>query len=281
MSEKGLIQNNRIAGMNYYYRNFSLNYALQSMRKNGLKNIELWTCPQHYRISDEYRDSTKRISEEINRVGMNVVCITPQQGNPNAFNLSAKGELLIKGTWKYFKNIIDTADELGAQLVAVNPGWDYFDESQIEAWKRSIEMCKKVAEYANAKDIDIVVEALQPDESHLVNSIIDLYQYLNDVNHENVYVNLDVGAMARNNETIEQYFLTFGNRIKHCHFVDGDPVGHRYWGDGNRNPKTDFLTFNEYKYKGYFSFEFAQNQYFKQPGLIEKEALSNLNQFLI
>ncbi|WEV37409.1 sugar phosphate isomerase/epimerase family protein [Lactobacillus sp. ESL0677] len=274
------ISKTRLSAMNYYYRNFSLDYFLDSVSQDGLTNIELWTSPQHFWIEKDGHQDVKELKRKVAAHHLQIICLTPQQSNPNPYNLAAKDERLRKGSFGYFKNLIDSAVELNVHLVALNSGWDFYDENPAEAWDRSVAMLKKVADYAKDREVKIAIEALQPDESHLVNSIVDLKHYLKDVNKDNVGVNLDLGAMARNYETIAQYFESLGEKIIHCHFVDGNPVGHRCWGEGERNPGEDFNVFNYYGYQGYFTFEFGQSKYFLNPAETERKALRFLNPFL-
>lgn len=274
------IKRSRLAAMNYYYRNYTFDYFLDSVSKNGLSNIELWASPQHFWIERTGHQNVASIKKRLADHHLKVICLTPQQSNPNPYNLAARGTNLREGSLNYFKNLIDASSELGVQMVALNSGWDYYDEDPKAAWDRSVEMMKKVAEYAASNQINVAIEALQPEESHLVNSIVDLKLYLECVNEENVGVNIDLGAMARNKETISQYFEAFGSKIIHCHFVDGNPFGHRCWGEGTRNPADDLKTFNTFHYHGDFTFEFGQSQYFLNPAETEQKALSFLKPFL-
>lgn len=274
------IKRSRLAAMNYYYRNYSFDYFLDSVCEHGLSNIELWTSPQHFWIDKSGHQSVISVKKRLADHHLKVICLTPQQSNPNPYNLAAKGKNLREGSLNYFKNLIDASAELGVHMVALNSGWDYYDENQKSAWERSVEMMKKVAKYAASNQIKIAIEALQPEESHLVNSIVDLKLYLECVNEDNVGINIDLGAMARNNETILQYFETFNSKIIHCHFVDGNPVGHRCWGEGTRNPADDIEVFNTFHYQGNFTFEFGQSQYFSNPAETERKALNFLKPYI-
>ena len=120
-------------------------------------------------------------------------------------------------------------------------GASYYDESKEDAWNRSVEMMRKVCDYAKANDILVAIEALQPDESVLVNSVEQLKAYLDAVNHPQLKVCIDFGAMARVNNTIQDYFDAFGKDVIHTHFVDGKPTGHLAWSDGTRDLKQDLL----------------------------------------
>lgn len=270
------IKRSRLSAMNYYYRNYSFNYFLDSVCENEFSNIELWTSPQHFWIENIGHQKVTSINKLLRDHHLKVICLTPQQSNPNPYNLAAKGTSLREKSLNYFKNLIDASSELGVHMVALNSGWDYYDEDPKEAWERSVEMMRVVAEYAASNQIKIAVEALQPEESHLVNSIVDLKLYLECVNESNVGVNIDLGAMARNKETISQYFEAFGSKVIHCHFVDGNPVGHKCWGEGTRNPIDDIRIFNKFHYLGNFTFEFGQPQYFLNPAETEQKALNFL-----
>jgi protein FrlC len=71
----------------------------------------------------------------------------------------------------------------------------------------------------------------------------------------NLFVALDTVAMAVAGETIDNYFETFGDRIRHVHLIDGTPAGHMAWGDGEL-PLGDYLDgLAKAEYSGYLSFE--------------------------
>ncbi|MDN6639227.1 MAG: sugar phosphate isomerase/epimerase [Tetragenococcus sp.] len=264
----------KFASMNYYYRFYPIEYFFSSLHKNNLKNFELWTCTHHIDINDVSYEDSKKLKRLMKNYQVQGVCITPEQSNPKPYNLAAKEKSLQDKTKKYLKNTVQVANELEIPKLSLNSGWNFYSENPHEAWDRSIEMMNVITEYAKEKGIMVVFEALQPDESQLVNTINDLVTYLRQVNSDNLFINLDLGAMAKANETIEQYFLTFKDKIKHCHFVDGAPTGHLAWGDGTRNVYDDFYSLKENGYKGYLTFEFANSRYFNQPFETDRKVLN-------
>lgn len=263
----------RIAGMNYYYRYYPIDYFFASLQKNELKQFELWTCTHHFDLSDISYQDTKLFKKKMGQYGVKGICLTPEQSNPKPYNLAAKDVHLKNKTRSYLENAIRAANELEISRLSLNSGWDFYSENPHEAWLRSAEMMHEIATFAKSNGVKVVFEALQPDESHLVNSIHDISLYLDKVNHNNVFVNIDFGAMARAHETIQQYFETFGKRIQHCHFVDGKPTGHLAWGQGTREVKTDLAQFIANDYEGYYTFEFANSAYFMHPFETDREAL--------
>lgn len=262
--------------MNYYYRYYPIDYFFESLRKNELKKFELWTGAHHFDLSDSNFQDTKLFKKKMTQYGVKGICLTPEQSNPKPYNLAVKDTFLKSRTHSYLKNAVRVANELEIPLLSLNSGWDFYSENPHEAWLRSADMMYEIASFAQSNGVKIVFEALQPDESHLVNSIHDIFLYLDEVNHNNVFVNIDLGAMARAQETIQQYFETFGKRIQHCHFVDGNPAGHLAWGKGTRDVKKDLKQFMANNYEGYYTFEFANSDYFIQPFETDQEALKNI-----
>lgn len=264
---------NRIAGMNYYYRYYPIDYFLQSLVKNNISQFELWMATQHFMVDDHGYQNVEKFIEKIKEYELKIICLTPEQSNPKPYSLTAAEPHLKVKAEKYFKNVIKVAKLLNCPIVGFNAGWAYYSEDIGEAWKRSVEMMRKLSYYAEKQGVGLVVEALQPNESPLVNSIADLQKYISEVGSSNLNINLDLGAMARQGETIQDYFDAFGSRIKHCHFVDGAPSGHLAWGDGQRDVVNDLKVLSSNNYQGYLSFEFAQEKYFIDPDKVDEGTL--------
>lgn len=105
-----------------------------------------------------------------------------------------------------------------------------------------------------------------------MNTISDLKDFLDLVNHDNLKICLDLGAMAKAKENINDYFEAFGSRIIHCHFVDGNPTGHMAWGDGTRCMSQDLNTLKKYNYTGLLSFEIVNRVYYRKPFEADKKS---------
>lgn len=82
---------------------------------------------------------------------------------------------------------------------------------------------------------------------------------------------IDTTAMGVAGETLEQWFQTFGDKIIHTHFVDGNPYGHLIWGDGCRNLEDDLTICQKYGYTGGFGQEITDQKYFKDLSLMIAE----------
>lgn len=257
-------------GMNIHYRYFSLEYFFNSVFQNGLSNVELWLCPQHFYINNEFVENTDRLKKLCNDYQQKIDCICPEQNNPKPNNVAAKGELLINNTLSYYKNVFKVAHEMNCHKVLITPGWNYYDETISEARGRSITMLKKLCNLAEEKEIELVLESIWAKSSQIASTIEQIGYLKEAVNKNNLRLTLDLGAMAAANETIEEWFKVFGKDLRHCHFVDGNPTGHMSWGRGTRDMEQDLHVFQDFDYNGKFSFEFVYPECYKNPSIEDK-----------
>lgn len=262
----------RIAGMNQHYRYYHLETFFARLQEAGIHYAQLWCGPMHFYIDHTRHDDVQILKELEAKYNVSIIGICPEQTNPKPYNIASKDR--IEDVFAYYQQIIEVASLLGCNQVLVTSGWAYLDEDKEEAWLRSITMMRRIVNLAKQHAICLVMEALQPDESILVNTVQDLKRYFDEVQHDALQVCIDFGAMARAQDTIQDYFESFPNQIALIHFVDGNPTGHLAWGDGDRNLKGDLKQLEKYQYKGFLSLETASSRYFQEPWMGEKTTLT-------
>lgn len=263
--------------MNCHYRFYDLEYFFQEASNNGFKYCEIWTSPHHFAVNSYECENPQKLVDLANKYEIEIIAICPEQTNPKPHNIATPFIDQQERVYQYFKNVIDVSSYVGANKVVITTGWCFYDEDSGQAYLRSVKMMKKICNYALEKGVVMALEALQPDESLLVNSAKELSNYIEDVNVDSLKVCIDMGAMARANETINDYFDLFGESIVHVHFVDGHPTGHLAWGDGYRDIQQDLIDFKENNYSGFLSLETASDRYFEIPSETDKRSM---NQFL-
>ena len=208
------------------------------------------------------------------RYGVKIIGICPEQTNPKPHNMAACGSEAQTRVFSYFRNVVDVAAAVGANQVVVTSGWAFLDESIDAAYERSVDMLRRVAGYAEARDIPLAIEALQKRESVLANTAEDLKRLIDDVGSPALKVCLDTGAMARAGDSIEAYFNLFADDIIHAHFVDVDENStHKAWGDGRRDMAEDLGAMVQGGYHGYLSVETTSSMYFDRPSTADVRAM--------
>ncbi|QQK08739.1 sugar phosphate isomerase/epimerase family protein [Miniphocaeibacter halophilus] len=260
--------------MNHHYQFYSIEEVFKTANGLGIENIEMWTAPQHLYVDYLNYDSLEKIIGYSKKYNVKIACICPEQTNPKPNNMAAIDENQRRRTQDYFRNIVDIASITGAGKVVVTSGWGFLDISREKSWNYSIDMMKRICSYAEKRNVQLCIEALQLTESNLVNNIKDLYRYLNEVNSDYLNICIDLGAASIAGDSIDEYFNIFGEKIKHCHFVDVGEDTHLAWGDGSRDMLEDLMVFKKYGYEGYLSMEIASSRYHKKPFLADKQSYS-------
>lgn len=266
----------QLVAMNIHYRFYSIDDFFESLQRNHLKNAEIWTNSSHFYLSDNNYQNAKKFRQKAENYNVKIVCITPEQNNPKTYNIASKSSFLKKITLNYFKNAIDVANEWECEKVLITSGWAYYSEPLEEAWKRSLEMIYQLTLQAEKRGVTLVIEALQSRESLLGNNIKSIKKILKEIHSDNLKVTLDLGAMVKAEESIEDYFNVFGEKIVHSHFIDGAPTGHLAWGDGDRNIYNDLKAFYNNGYNNHFSFEITDQRYYKDPEKAIKKTISQI-----
>lgn len=255
-----------LAAMNVSYRFLSLETFLSDMERIGFRTLELWCGGMHQYLDWMGFDPADRVAAAAAAHGMRIACICPEQNNPKPWNMAARDGAARERTLSYFERAVDLAIELGAGLVTVTGGWAFLDEPRAAAWERAVEMLARIAGYAGARGVRLVLEALQRSESILVNTAQDVRRMIDEVGDPALACCLDTGAMARAGDTIEGYFEVLGDRVAHAHLVDVNARNtHLAWGDGDRDLRSDLDALARVGYRGICTAEICDARYLADP----------------
>jgi protein FrlC len=269
------IKRDQVAGMNIHYVNYSLDYFLEAQQRIGFKTIELWCAVPHIWLDHYGYYDAKQTAKKIHSHGLNVRILTPENCT-YPYQIAAKEPQLLNWSKEYFSNGVRLASELGCTYMEINSGWGNWNEDREEAWKRSRDMLRFLAELAEKSGIILVMESLRPEETQLVTTLADAKRMYDEVAHPNLKIMIDTCAMGVAGETIDEWFDVFGNEIKHMHFIDGNPYGHLVWGDGKHHLGKFIESINKYGYSGFLGQEITDARYFAEP---EKHDLRNMRNF--
>lgn len=256
----------QLSGMNTHYRYYDLDFFFSSAQNNKLNSVELWLCPQHFFVNNVYYESPTKLLDLMERHQVSIDCLCPESNNPKPSNIAARCPEIISNTKHYYKNVFEIAKDIDCHQVLITPGWNYYDEEPTEARKRSIRMIKYLCDLAGEYDITLTLESIWNKSSQVAPTIDCIGEIIKSVERSNLRLTLDLGALAAAGERVADWFMAFGSEmINHCHFVDGNPTGHKSWGRGERDMLMDLSAFSANGYKGKFSFEFVDPACFRTP----------------
>ncbi len=265
-----------VAAMNIHYRYYPLERFLDDTVRYGLQNIELWGAAPFFHLEDMTYLQVKAVRHEIEKRGLRLVCLTPEQCI-YPINLAAAAREERFRSLKFFENHLRAASELGTDKMLVTTGWGYFDDSnREEAWKWAREGIFDLAELASVHGVRLALEVLRHDESNLVFNLPTLKKMLTELGHKSVGGMIDTIPMALAGESPADYLRELGRDLIHVHFIDGAPGGHLAWGDGCLDMQKYLREFSEGGYDGYFSLEITDGRYYMEPWKALEKSVRNL-----
>lgn len=273
--KKPNIRREQVAGMNIHYLYYSLDDFLDTQQRLGFKSIELWCGAPHVLLDHMGYFDAQMLRRKIESRDLTLRVLTPENCI-YPYQVGAREKELVERSFRYFRNGICLAEEMGCSMMEINSGWGYWNEDPAEAWKRSREMLSRLAEEAGQHDVTLVMESLRPEESQLVNNLEKTKQMLGEINSPYIKPMADLCAVSVAGETLEDWFEAFGSDLKHMHFIDGDPYGHLIWGDGKHDLGKEIEILNRYGYEGYLGQEITDGKYFADPMAAD---LKNMRQF--
>jgi protein FrlC len=273
------IKRKQLAGMNQHYRNFSLDYFLDSQHAAGFESIDLWCGTPHFWIDAAGYEDTRVVLRKVKERGLTIVSVTVPSF-ARQYQIAAQGAGQAESSFRYFSNGVRAAVELGCTIMSVNSGWGRLDEPAGEAWKRSRDMISRLCDVALKEGVTLAMESLRQDESDLVNDLASAWRMYCEVGHPALRMMVDTIAMGAAGETLEDWFKAFGDAIVHMHFLDGEPYVHAIWGDGNYPLEAMLQVLNDKGYQGYLVQEVADSRYFGDPAKADLENMRVLARFI-
>ncbi|MDO4345007.1 MAG: sugar phosphate isomerase/epimerase family protein [Eubacteriales bacterium] len=258
------IRYSQFAAMNMIYNKYSFGYFLDSMERLQIKNFELWTGAPHISPITESLRVTGGVRREVQKRGMHIVCVTPEQVM-YPYNIAAPDRKLRDASLAYFRENIHMTAELGADKMLCCAGWGNYDEDPGEAWKRSVDGLWQMVETARKDGVMLAFEILNRTESNLVYDFATTKKMMEAISDPLLGLCVDTVPVRLEGNTLEDYFAEFGKRICHVHLTDGDPMGHVPCGKGTHPVREHLKALETYDYTGYITLEIGDTSESERP----------------
>lgn len=275
----GLIRHEQIAGMNCHYYNYSLDFFLDTMERNGYETVALWGGAPHFYLDYLSYSNCAQIRRKAEKRGLKIKCFTPSSGT-YGYQMGMQPTSHRERVYQYYLGGIKAAAELGADMVSMNSGWGYWDEPFETAWERSKEMIVRLCDAAQREGVVLTMESLRRAESQLAWNLENTKRLYDEIHHPALKIMIDTTAMGVAEETPKQWFETFGSNIVNTHFIDGTPYGHLVWGDGTQPLEEWLQILKDYGYSGLLGLEITARQYYDDPAAADRQSMEILSKYI-
>jgi len=178
-----------------------------------------------FAVADPFTFPTEAVKNELDRVGIDRVLTTTLT---DATNPISPDESVREMSLKALKKAIDICNVLSAPILGgVNyAAWGYLTKKPPteQEWEWSVDVLGKAADYAKETgNVNICVEVVQRDETHLLNTAADGVRFCKDTGRDNVKVHLDCFHMIREEKSFTDAVKVCGKEyLKYIHVNEND-----------------------------------------------------------
>jgi sugar phosphate isomerase/epimerase len=170
----------------------------------------------------ELRAGAQKAGVEI--IGLHWLLVSPKGLNINSTDAAVRDR-----TEEYLCALADFCADLGGKVcVFGSPKQRSIDPSEryLDAWKRSVELLRRVAESAAKRGVVIAFEPLSSEATNFINTMAEGQLLARDVDHPSLQLHLDVIAMsAQGRPPAESLRLEANTYLAHVHVNDPNKLG--------------------------------------------------------
>lgn len=274
------IRRGQLAAIGIHYVYYPLDYMLDGHAAAGYKTVEILGQAPHYLIDDHGFQDPAELRRKVEGRGMSIGVFTPECA-VYQYRINLADEGAHARSMEYFKRSFEAAEAMGAHILLTNAIGATFDEEHERGYERAVRTFDYLAPYASDHGITIAVESVRPEESQVCITLEEIARLIGDVDRPNVRAGLDTVAMGVAGETPRQWFERLGDKIVHCHWVDGRPYAHLVWGDGTYPLERYLDVLNEFGYEGYLGQEITDGRYFDDPTDADRKNFDAFRPFIV
>ncbi len=216
------------------YQRYNLEKAFADAKRFGYDYIELWGGFPHAYVGDLKTKGTAHIRALSDKYGIPVECYTPEH-NAYPFNYMAGDERQWEKSMEYLEDAIDITAEIGAGKMLFSAGHAGYEVREDEMFGRLVKSLERLAEYAEKKNVTLVLEPLTVYESNVICGLRDLDRALTAVDRPNLAGMCDLAVPFTTGEPAAEYVARLGDKFKYLHIIDNDGASdsHILPGDGS------------------------------------------------
>jgi len=165
----------------------------------GYHGIEIAPFTLSPSADDITAEQRKEVRQIIQDHGLETVGLHWLFAGPTGLHMTTPDDTVWARTRDYLSCLLDLCSDLGGKvLVLGSPKQRSLVDRQTRegAWKRAVKLLGAVLDKAGDLDLTICLEPLSPVETDFINTVSEGMQMVQEINHPNLKIHLDVKAMS-------------------------------------------------------------------------------------
>lgn len=271
----------KLSFLSMLYMRWPLEKAFEAAARQGYDGVEVWGGRPHAYGPDVDEKRAEEIRGYAKKYGLEIPLFCAELLS-YPYNIATADKKERKDTIDYLKKSIDAAARIGAPRIQMACGHAGYGTGRKENFQNVAGVMSELAEHAEKRDIDIIVEALTVQESNTIVFLDDLLELFEAVGSPRVKSMLDTVMPMTNWETYTDYFekLGVGNKLDYIHLEDSNGINqyHQPVGTGILDFDELFAIFQKYGYDGWISLELISS-YIREPEMASGREIRMLKKY--
>jgi sugar phosphate isomerase/epimerase len=206
-------------------------------------------------VTDLLPDRRAQLRQDAEQVGLDIVGLHWLLVSPTGLYINHPDAELRAHTAQYLADLVDFCGDLGGRIMVLgSPKQRNVVEGLTyeQAWDLMKEALQPALVRAMARGVTICPEALSPAETDFINTAAEARRFVQEVNHPNLRMMLDVKAMSSEGRPVADIIRENGDLLVHVHANDANMRGPGF-GETDFAPIAEAL--RDIGYDGYVSVE--------------------------
>lgn len=268
----------KIGICNEIFKNWPLEKIFNYIKIVGYEGIEIAPFTIADNLSEISKDTLIKIKRLSENTGIKIIGTHWLLVKPEGLSISSKDTELRKRTSDYLSKLVNFTSDIGGEIMVlgspkqrmINQGQTY---EEVKGYLK--EVILPVLERCQEKNIFLCIEPLAKKETNFINTAEQAIEIIEEINHPNLKLHLDVKAMSDEEKTIPEIIEIGAKYLKHFHANDKNLLGP---GFGEIDYKPIIEKLKEIGYDGWLSvevFDFSPG-----PEKIAEKSIQYLKKFL-
>jgi len=263
---------------NEIFENWKIEKVFDFIKEIGYEGIEIAPFTLGNSVDEIEENLINKIRVLSEKLGIKIIGTHWLLAKPEGLSVSSKDKNIREKTTNYLSKLVNFTSKIGGEIMVFgSPKQRNIEKNQTyeEVKKNFIECILPPLEIAKEKGVYICIEPLAKSETNFINTAKQAIEIIEEINHPNLKLHLDVKAMCDEGKPIPEIISQSGKYLKHFHVNDRNLLGP---GFGNVDHKPIIEALKKIKYNGWLSVEVFDFS----PGaeIIARKSIEYLKRFL-
>ena len=240
---------------NEMFEKWKIEDVFKKAKELGYDGVEISPFTLANSVTEITKNEREKIRDFAKRIGIEVIGLHWLLVKPEGLYINHPSKSIREKTSKYLRELVRFCSDIGGRIMVIGSPKQrsvLSSQSYHDTWDRTKSTLKDVLPETFERKVNLCFEPLSPKETNFINTCEEAVNLIEEVNHPNLGLILDVKAMSSEKKPVDDIIKHGGKYLKHFHANDDNGLGP---GFGKMDYEKIKNALSEVRYNGYLSVE--------------------------